>query len=85
MAEEQLCNLYSQKGRNHIIFTKVLAKKGLCLPLFVPRQLYWLPWCGVAIGESQPRSSLSLGRSPVLGGRCYVDFAIVGPLPGERL
>lgn len=51
-------------------------------PLFMPRQLYWLPSCDMDINESQWRSrgfSMSLGHwhwsRTVPGVRCQVDLS----------
>lgn len=64
-AKEQLCNLYSQKGRNRIIFTEVLPK-GCIRPCLCPSSFIGFPSVArTSISQSQLRSSVSLGHSPV--------------------
>lgn len=89
MAKEQLCSLYSQKGRNYIIFTKVLVK-GCVHPCLCPGSFIGfssMVWTLVraSLGPACPQDTLlckqdGAGRLVLCGFCC-----LLGQLPGEGL
>lgn len=75
-----ICTL--RKAETTLFSLKYLQR--VVFALFMPRQLHWLPRCGGDTGESQLRSSLSLGHScanrTVPGQQCSMDFGALGQL-----